>query len=162
MRVISSPSMRISPDVGASSPATRPSRVDLPLPEGPTTATNCPSGIVRSSSRKIVNFSAPDCTVFETLYNSIMKLSLPVFSKILPLTFSLLAFTLLAACGGSSSVSRNAAASSPALTAQPTSAATSEETLPKIVAFGDSLTAGFGLAQNESYPSLLQKMVDAD
>jgi len=91
-----------------------------------------------------------------------MKLSLPVFSKILPLTFSLLAFTLLAACGGSSSVSRNAAASNPALTAQPTSAATPEETLPKIVAFGDSLTAGYGLAQNESYPSLLQKMVDAD
>src|SRR5437588_6397241 len=160
MRVISSPSMRISPDVGASSPATRPSSVDLPLPEGPTTATNCPSGIVRSSSRRIVRRSAPDCTVFETLYNSIMKLSLPVFSKILPLTFSLLAFTLLAACGSSSHespVSRNNTASN-ASTAQPT-AATPEETLPKIVAFGDSLTAGYGLAQNESYPSLLQKMV---
>lgn len=28
---------------------------------------------------------------------------------------------------------------------------------PKIIAFGDSLTAGFGLAENESYPYLLQK-----
>jgi acyl-CoA thioesterase-1 len=34
--------------------------------------------------------------------------------------------------------------------------------LPKIVAFGDSLTAGLGLTAAESYPALLQKMLDAD
>jgi acyl-CoA thioesterase-1 len=33
---------------------------------------------------------------------------------------------------------------------------------PKIVAFGDSLTAGFGLAEKESYPYLLQKKLEAD
>lgn len=33
---------------------------------------------------------------------------------------------------------------------------------PKIVAFGDSLTAGFGLAENESYPYLLQQKLKAD
>lgn len=32
---------------------------------------------------------------------------------------------------------------------------------PKIIAFGDSLTAGYGLAQNDSYPSLLQEKLDA-
>ncbi|MGC2235197.1 MAG: arylesterase [Pyrinomonadaceae bacterium] len=32
---------------------------------------------------------------------------------------------------------------------------------PKIVAFGDSLTAGFGLAEKESYPYLLQKKLEA-
>lgn len=32
----------------------------------------------------------------------------------------------------------------------------------KIVAFGDSLTAGFGLAEKESYPYLLQQKLDAD
>ncbi len=32
---------------------------------------------------------------------------------------------------------------------------------PKIIAFGDSLTAGFGLAEKESYPYLLQKKLDA-
>jgi acyl-CoA thioesterase-1 len=32
----------------------------------------------------------------------------------------------------------------------------------KIVAFGDSLTAGYGLAASESYPALLQKKLDAD
>lgn len=33
---------------------------------------------------------------------------------------------------------------------------------PKIVAFGDSLTAGFGLAERESYPYLLQQRLNAD
>ncbi|HTK37126.1 MAG TPA: arylesterase [Pyrinomonadaceae bacterium] len=33
---------------------------------------------------------------------------------------------------------------------------------PKIVAFGDSLTAGFGLAETESYPYLLQQKLVAD
>lgn len=32
---------------------------------------------------------------------------------------------------------------------------------PKIVAFGDSLTAGFGLTENESYPYLLQQKLNA-
>ena len=36
------------------------------------------------------------------------------------------------------------------------------ENVPKIVAFGDSLTAGYGLSPKESYPALLQKLVDAD
>jgi len=33
---------------------------------------------------------------------------------------------------------------------------------PKIVAFGDSLTAGFGLLEKESYPYLLQEKLKAD
>lgn len=33
---------------------------------------------------------------------------------------------------------------------------------PKIIAFGDSLTAGFGLAEKESYPYLLQERLRAD
>jgi acyl-CoA thioesterase-1 len=33
---------------------------------------------------------------------------------------------------------------------------------PKIVAFGDSLTAGFGLTERESYPYLLQEQLKAD
>ena len=32
---------------------------------------------------------------------------------------------------------------------------------PKIVAFGDSLTAGFGLTERESYPYLLQERLNA-
>ena len=33
---------------------------------------------------------------------------------------------------------------------------------PKIIAFGDSLTAGFGLEENESYPYLLQQKLNAE
>ena len=33
---------------------------------------------------------------------------------------------------------------------------------PKIIAFGDSLTAGFGLTEKESYPYLLQKRLDQE
>jgi acyl-CoA thioesterase I len=70
---------------------------------------------------------------------------------------------MLSACGASREAeeSRGAPASN-APTPQTTPAATTEETLPKIVAFGDSLTAGYGLAPKESYPALLQKMLDAD
>ncbi|MCO6509798.1 MAG: arylesterase [Aridibacter famidurans] len=37
-----------------------------------------------------------------------------------------------------------------------------DESRPKIVAFGDSLTAGFGLTEKESYPYLLQKRLEKD
>ncbi len=37
-----------------------------------------------------------------------------------------------------------------------------DQSRPKIVAFGDSLTAGFGLTENESYPYLLQEKLRAD
>ncbi|HKQ54110.1 MAG TPA: arylesterase [Pyrinomonadaceae bacterium] len=37
-----------------------------------------------------------------------------------------------------------------------------EMSLPKIVAFGDSLTAGLGLSAAESYPSVLQQMLEQD
>ncbi len=70
----------------------------------------------------------------------------------------ILAALLLAACGGrrEEPTSANKVASTPA------PAAATAETVPKIVAFGDSLTAGYGLAPQESYPALLQKMIDAD
>src|ERR1044072_2392782 len=77
------------------------------------------------------------------------------------LAFPLLTAALLAACGGGSreNASRGGA---PTPGARPASSAAPAETLPKIVAFGDSLTAGYGLSPKESYPALLQKMLDAD
>lgn len=44
----------------------------------------------------------------------------------------------------------------------PTRVASARRNSPKIVAFGDSLTAGYGLEPSESYPSLLQQRLDAD
>src|SRR5688572_10720282 len=37
-----------------------------------------------------------------------------------------------------------------------------EQKLSKIVAFGNSLTAGLGLPLHQSYPAMLQKMLEAD
>jgi acyl-CoA thioesterase I len=37
-----------------------------------------------------------------------------------------------------------------------------DQKVPKIVAFGNSLTAGLGLTTTETYPALLQKMLEAD
>ena len=48
------------------------------------------------------------------------------------------------------------------LAPSPTPSASPERSLPEIVAFGDSLTAGLGLSASESYPALLQKMLEAD
>ena len=75
----------------------------------------------------------------------------------------LLALAALAAsaCGASEprNVS-NAAAENVGATPAPSRAP--ETSLPKIVAFGDSLTEGMGIPAGETYPAVLQKMLDAD
>jgi acyl-CoA thioesterase-1 len=48
---------------------------------------------------------------------------------------------------------------SPGTSAEP---ALKEEKLPKIVAFGNSLTAGLGLPLNQSYPAILQELLKTD
>lgn len=76
--------------------------------------------------------------------------------KSILISFTILAL-LLCGCGktGDGNRSGNVAAR-PLITPQITS------DKPKIVAFGDSLTAGFGLTENESYPYLLQQKLTAD
>jgi acyl-CoA thioesterase-1 len=61
-----------------------------------------------------------------------------------------------AACKGGPS---KEAASAPPTTGSP---AKPVKSVAKIVAFGDSLTAGYGLNPEDSYPSLLQKRLAAD
>ncbi len=46
----------------------------------------------------------------------------------------------------------------PAISSKPAK----EEKLPKIVAFGNSLTAGMGLPLNQSYPAMLQELLRKD
>jgi acyl-CoA thioesterase-1 len=71
----------------------------------------------------------------------------------------ILAALLPAACGGGS---RGPAPAATQAARTPSPSPTPSENVPKIVAFGDSLTAGYGLAPQESYPALLQKMLDED
>lgn len=90
--------------------------------------------------------------IFKSL-TVIFKIEMKCFAKsICLLTLSVV---LLAACGVERSV-RTQAEPKPLITP----AVTTQR--PKIVAFGDSLTAGFGLTENESYPFLLQQRLDAD
>src|ERR1700730_627106 len=116
----------------------------------------------------MVSISAPDGTILETLYNSIMnflgaRASRPPTYLFLgarasrPHIYLILLVALsLTAChrvpSSSSGESHNLAAAPE----QPS------KSLPKIVAFGDSLTAGYGLPQDASYPALLQEKLNAD
>ncbi|MFL6336804.1 MAG: arylesterase [Pyrinomonadaceae bacterium] len=82
--------------------------------------------------------------------------------KFPPAALLILAALLLAACGGREREPASTRGAATQTAPAPAPSQTPAETVPKIVAFGDSLTAGYGLAQQESYPALLQKLIDAD
>ena len=60
------PSSSTTPALGASSPAIRRSSVDLPQPDGPTTATNSPSRSVMSTASRACVTTAPRRNDFAT------------------------------------------------------------------------------------------------
>jgi acyl-CoA thioesterase-1 len=68
-----------------------------------------------------------------------------------------------AACGGSKD-KNNATAAAPADTkaTPPPGLETEPPPRSKVVALGDSITAGLGVFQNEAYPAELQRLIDAD
>ncbi|HEX8129037.1 MAG TPA: arylesterase [Pyrinomonadaceae bacterium] len=68
----------------------------------------------------------------------------------------LAAFILCASCGNRQTYAPTTPAATPATTPTPA------HNLPKIVALGDSLTAGYGLSLHESYPALLQEQLKRD
>lgn len=74
----------------------------------------------------------------------------------LPVCVVALLFAFTSACGRSP-VDRDAAAGGAQAAAGP-----AESGRPTIVALGDSLTAGLGLAPNEAYPALLQQKLDEE
>lgn len=71
-------------------------------------------------------------------------------------------FLVFFAAGLLSGCSEMGSARSQGNAARPLVTPAAVSTSPKIVAFGDSLTAGFGLAEPESYPYLLQQRLKAD
>src|SRR5690348_8815695 len=69
--------------------------------------------------------------------------------------FLVFALLLLTGCSDHSS-----APPEPARTTEPQPAAQPPDNRPLIVAFGDSLTAGFGADPGKSYPDFLQQILD--
>jgi len=79
--------------------------------------------------------------------------------KFILISLTLLALFIFSACGNGTAPAPMPDATrdvAPATTPAP------QRNLPKIVAFGDSLTAGYGLALHESYPALLQEQLKRD
>jgi acyl-CoA thioesterase-1 len=69
-----------------------------------------------------------------------------------------------AACGGGCdfAVGRTAQDSSASSAAAPAEDPAAPSARPRIVALGDSLTAGYGLLESQSYPAVLQEHIDRD
>jgi acyl-CoA thioesterase-1 len=69
----------------------------------------------------------------------------------------------LSVLGGAAGCNREPAAAppSPQSASEPPASRTDDER-PKIAVLGDSLTAGLGLLETQSYPALLQQKIDAD
>jgi acyl-CoA thioesterase-1 len=82
------------------------------------------------------------------------------------LRFRVLALAVLAftgsACSRGAPDARVAAAPAVAAAAPAHAASPDDSGRPKIVALGDSLTAGYGLLEMQAYPALLQKKLDED
>lgn len=68
---------------------------------------------------------------------------------------------ILTACRGSEP-KESSGPPQPAPQTTPAAPTSPKKSLPKIIAFGDSLTAGFGLPVEASYPSLLQERLNRD
>jgi acyl-CoA thioesterase-1 len=93
---------------------------------------------------------------------------LPRRRTVVALLYVCFAAIFTVACGsftigcGRDGASREAVAASPDAARHPEPASKTDDERPKIVCLGDSLTAGLGLVETQSYPYLLQKKVDED
>ena len=83
-------------------------------------------------------------------------------ARITKLAAASIVLLALSACGPSPAGGGESPAPAAAPAAAPVPPSTPAPTRPRIVALGDSLTAGLGLAQEDAYPALLQQRVDRE
>ena len=76
-----------------------------------------------------------------------------------PWTLLAVCLALGVGCGGNATPERASNEQRPGSAVAP---AVDEDSRPKIVALGDSLTAGLGLLESQAYPALLQQKIDAN
>jgi acyl-CoA thioesterase-1 len=79
-----------------------------------------------------------------------------------PIVAACVMLTMVSACSGSCSSARESTAQAPGAASGSAAPADpdAEPECPKVVALGDSLTAGFGLVESESYPAVLQQRIN--
>ena len=63
-------------------------------------------------------------------------------------------------CAGADTAGKSSSPTQSASPVEPAAPVEQADDRPIIVAFGDSLTAGYGLAESQSYPALLQQRLD--
>src|SRR5688500_8702339 len=149
----SAPSRTTEPRDGVSRPASRPSRVVLPLPEGPMMETNAPWGMENETSRSTVSRCAP------LSYSFVRSRAMSMIGR--------------AWWGGVLGLGLACSSAPPDETDRPADdAGAVEDTLQggggeaerarSIVFFGTSLTAGLGVQPEEAYPALIDLKVVSD
>lgn len=82
----------------------------------------------------------------------------PWWRRLRPVVLVLPLLAAQAACGSPGETARTPSAAES--TAEPSMAATPGADRPRIVALGDSLTAGYGLPPDQGYPAVLQQLLD--
>src|SRR4029450_7712398 len=168
----STPSRITVPRDGVSSPASSPSSVVFPLPDGPTIATNAPWGTANETSRSTVSWCEP-------LWNSLVN-SRATSMRILLVLF-------LCACAGGRDAKKRASVRGgtgngrepadggqmgtvPSVSGGQNRARSDSSRIPvpgsrtarkTVLIVGTSLTAGLGLDPEEAYPALLQRKADS-
>src|ERR1039458_7707250 len=159
---MSTPSSRIWPLVALSRPASRPSSVLFPLPEGPMMAMNCPRGMARSIPRRISTLWVGVWMVRVSRMTSMMG---GTSVMIMAVSLRLMLWTALAvaltSCGNRGPQQPVQSKLQEKLEDKAQDTIHAEDTRPVIAAFGDSLSAGFGVEPGKSFPDDLQRLVDA-
>src|SRR5688572_19200672 len=128
----SRPAMRTRPALGVSSPASNPSNVDFPEPDTPTMATASRGATSKLTSARMVNTEPSVGTV---LPSSSTRTIAPVDSSSADSMFMLARILCVLAL-----------AVAPGLAGAAT-----------ILVFGDSLSSGYGIAQDSGWTRLLEK-----
>src|SRR5262245_48229797 len=132
-RLVSSvPASQTLPEVGVSSPARSARSVDLPAPEGPTTATGSPAAMSSVTACTMVSTPSGLLTCF--VRSSALR------------TLSRLTCVCLLAVGSVLIAVHDAAAASDRV----------------VLVLGDSLSAGYGIRPSQGWVALLQKRLESE